>query len=1017
MEWQQTPYTLPLIITGLITFASAFLAYRHRQIPGAIDLLRMLLGITLWSLFYALELQAAYLQDKLLFAKVEYLGIVYVPIGYLLFVLRYFGDIQKLKYPRRTIATLFAIPLITLLLVWTNESHHLIWSRTTLDFYQGAGYLAVEYGLWFWINLSFAYIVLVGSTYLLLRKIFKAQSLYRSQIALLMAGSLFPWLGNALYITGNNPFPNLDLTPFAFAATALFFAWALFRFNFLDIVPVARGVVIEKLEEGVIVVDGLLRVIDINETAVTLLQKDKKSSIGQPLTFDHPQWILLQDILRQSEPTKIELTFGDEYFEVSAIPLENTAGQTKGRLITLHNVTHRKESELLLQKAKEAAEAAVQAKTNFLTNMSHEIRTPLNAVVGMSEMLRQTNLNLNQKEMIEVVARSSHELMLLINNILDFAKLEEDDVTLNEQSFDLVDCIEAALDKVQKPAKEKQLQLSCNIADQTPTQLLGDPVRLRQILVNLLENGIKFAEEGGVDVSVSHVKQKGNVLLQFIVKDSGIGISSEQMEQLFSPFQQGDGSLTRTHGGTGLGLVICKRLVKLMGGNIYLHSTIGEGTAVHFSAQFGIATEAHPPAITLRNQKDTLANKRLLLITTNAASRRHISKEARMAGLEMYAAGSSQEAKYWINKSQPFDAVLLEMALWQEEPNIPAQLLHNKSKMPLPILLLTPEDAKMASAKINDDLFAGFLPYPVVSSQMYDMLLNVLSINQLASPAREIGELMATQHPLRILVVEDNKLNQHILIRMLKNLGYKADCVANGELGVKAVAQTEYDIILMDIQMPVMDGIEATKEIIANTVEEKRPYIIAITAHALEGDREYYLSQGMNEYVSKPVKPNQLVEALYLGIGYKNSALQATKMIDAATPAIPPPSAKPASPTLNTAKKPPIDYDKLAHLVGNDTETFLEMMAPIFLEDTTNILQNMEQAILTSNGKGVQQAAHTLKGSSASMGMTQLFVFSQDIETMGREDNLTQASQIFLEIQAEYSRIEATLAQFMETVV
>lgn len=1013
MVWQQTPYTLPLFITTLICFASAGFTYRQRQIPGASDLYKMLIGITLWAFFYALELQAVQLSTKLFMAKVEYMGIVYVPLGYLLFVLHYFGDIQKLKFPRQSISALFIIPSITLLLVWTNEFHHLIWTVTKLTYNEGRSFLAVEYGFWFWVNIGYAYLVLLASSYLLFRKTLTTQELYRGQIILLIAGSLFPWVGNALYVTGNNPFPNLDLTPFSFAATALFFAWALFRFSFLDIVPVARGLVIEKLAEGVIVLDKLYRVIDINETAVTLLQLNKKEIIGQPLQFDHSQCTSLQNMLQQDPPSKIEMTFSDKVYEASVIQLENANSKSLGRLITLHNVTHRKESERLLQQAKEAAEEAAQAKTNFLTNMSHEIRTPLNAVVGMSEMLRQTTLNPNQKEMINEVSKSSQELLLLINNILDFAKLEEGDLNLNKQPFDLVDCIEASLEKVYAAANDKQLRLSYHIAEQTPTLLLGDPVRLRQILVILLENGIKFTEEGYVELSVrlaNQSQQAKSVNLQFTIKDSGIGISPEKIQTLFSPFQQGDSSMTRAYGGTGLGLVICKRLVELMGGEIHLHSGEGQGTAVHFSANFKISKEANSFVVTLRNHNATLANKRLLLIISDTTCRRQISKEARTAGLEVYAAGSSKEAIYWINKSQPFDAVLLEMAVWQEEPGITAQLLHRESKLPLPIILLKSAEENMSSA-VTKELFAGTLQVPIISSQLYEMLMNVMSVNNFATPVRETGKVMADQHPMNILIVEDNKLNQRILKKMLGELGYEADCAVNGAIGVEAAAKSEYDVILMDIQMPVMDGIEATQEIIAHSPVEKRPYIIAVTAHALEGDREYYLSQNMNAYLSKPVTLNQLVEALYQSIGSKESHLQ-----HAAQKIVSPAASKEPIPTAPTANQP-IDFDELARLVGGDTDKFLELMAPIFLEDTQKILRNLEEAIESTNSKGVQQAAHTLKGTSANMGMPQLSAVSREIEMMANGDDLTNISPKFLEIQAEYRRIETALGRFLSVTL
>ena len=1003
MAWQQSPYVTLLFLTSLITLILIVFIYRHRYIPSRNDLIRLLLAVALWAFFYALELNVVSEQDKLLWAKAAYLGIVFVPISYTLFALNFIGESPLIKHPRRTIAGLLVIPVITLLMVWTNESHHLIWTRTGLELFQGHSYLIVEHGLWFWIHTAYAYLLLVGSTYWLLRKIFITQNQYRGQITLLLLGCACPWLGNILYLTGITPFTRLDPTPFAFTATAFFFAWSLLRFSFLDVLPVARGIVLEKLEEGVIVVDELNRVIDINETAVTIMQTDKKALLGKPLALDHPQYVTLHYILQETQPAKIELDIGEAYYEVSIILLENESDEANGRLITLHNVTQRKETELLLQHAKEAAEAADQAKTNFLTNMSHEIRTPLNAVVGMAEMLRQTNLNPDQQEMINVMAQSSNDLMLLLNSILDFAKLEAGNLTLNRQTFDLVDCIEASLDNLRRAANEKHLRLTYQIEEQTPTWLVGDPVRLRQILVSLVENAIKFTEVGQIEIFIGHTLQNGSVLLQFAVKDSGIGIAADQIQHLFLPFHQVDGSITRAHGGNGLGLVICKRLVSLMGGDIHLHSAIGQGTNVHFSAQFSLATETHPPAVTLRHHKATLANKRLIVVSNDASTRRQISKEARIAGLDVYVAATSQEARYWIANSQPFDVALLETAVWQEEPGIVTQLHDSKTNALLPIILLNPDGTKLPKGA-EFKTFAGCLPLPIVSSQLYDMLMNILSVSNVTTAGQEINEIMGERHPLKILLVEDNKLNRRILIKMLGKLGYKADSAANGALGVDAAAHTNYDVILMDIQMPVMDGIKATEQILASCPADKRPFIIAVTAHALEGDREYYLSVGMNEYISKPITLSQLVEVLYQSIDLKGD-----KAVDSQQSIVPP--------TLTASAGQPIDLEELANLVGENTKQFLEMMTPVFLEDTNNIMRDLTEAIQTTDGKAIQHAAHSLKGSSASMAMTKLAAYSRDLEMMTKADNLSEVPQKFQQIQVEYGRVEAALAKIVKAAV
>lgn len=1025
MEWQLSPYTPPLIAVGFITFVTAVYTYRQRHVFGATNLLVMLLSITIWIWTYAVELSAITLSAKLFWAKVQWTGVFYIPVGYFLFVLKYTGDIWALKKPRQFAYALLVIPLFTLLLAWTSTWHPLIWDATQLVTHQGNVYLHLSYGFGYWVFVAYVYLLLVSGTILLLRKIMATSPQFKGQMILILVSTFFPWLGNFTYITRTNPLPYLDPTPFTFAISILCLAWALFYFNFLNVVPIARDLVMEELETGVLVLDRQNRVVDINATAVSLLKKEKKALLGKTLILDQPQWTSLATALQESHSAKIEMGLNQAHYEVSVTVLDKRKNKASGRLITLHNITTRKETEHLLQRAKEAAEAASQAKTHFLTNMSHEIRTPLNAVVGMTEMLRQTPLNDNQSEMLNVVSNSSNHLVLLINNILDFAKLEAGNLTLNHQSFDLNDCLESASDSVSQAAHKKHLQLTYYLDEQTPTWLVGDPVRLRQILINLLENSIKFTQEGKIELAVTHSMAAGNVMLEFTVRDSGIGIDPGQIQQLFSPFQQADSSMTRAYGGSGLGLVICQRLVAMMGGDIHLHSEPGQGTAVHFTARFNVATEAHPPAVTLSQHNTTLALKRLLVITKDAIERRHISKEARVAGLEVYAAGSVQEAAYWINHSQPFDAVLLDTAVWQEDPAILEHLHHKESQKPLPVVLLVPADS---NPLLTPNPFSGTLHTPVVSSHLYDVLLNVLSTSEAQTFSEGQGQTMAARYPFNILIVEDNDVNRRVLKNMLDKLGYQADVASNGQIAVQAAAQKKYDVILMDIQMPVMDGVEATRHILANCPAAERPYIITVTAHALEGDREYYLSVGMNEYVSKPITMNKLVEVLYQAVKYHAPLAAAPEPDTILESTTEPATILTSINTIDTidtngileqsiVPPSPIDLAELAQLVGENTSEFLQLMTPIFLEDTQQVLQKLADAVQSQDSLEIRHAAHTLKGSSASMAMTKLSEFCRELETMAKENELADTPQKLEQIRAEFSRVEAALAEMVETAV
>ncbi len=536
----------------------------------------------------------------------------------------------------------------------------------------------------------------------------------------------------------------------------------------------------------------------------------------------------------------------------------------------------------------------------------------------------------------------------------------------------------------------------------TPTLLHGDPVRLRQILVNLLENGIKFSEEGNVHIQVEHIQKKADIVLDIVVRDTGIGIPPEQISQLFLPFQQVDGSLTRTHGGNGLGLIICKRLVEHMGGEIYLLSEVGKGTSVHFSVAMGVAAENQTPEITLRKNNTSLTGKRLLIVAKDAAQRRQISKEARMAGLEVYVAGSSQEATYWIENSLPYDMVLLDTAVWHSDPAILTQLKNPETSTPLPSVLIGHDKEMLRQTMLAEpNLFIGTLTLPINGPRMYDLFTSILSVNVSKKSVREAGEVMAERFPLNILLVEDNQLNRRVIQNMLDKLGYKVDTAVNGRLAVEITKKHAYDIILMDIQMPEMDGLTATKHILANCAhDEKRPYIAAVTAHALAGDRESYLAAGMHQYLSKPVTINKLVELLYQGIQFHNN------------PTAPPSIVQVAAPAPDPAKtSEPIDLEELERLVGEDTTEFLEMMTPIFLEDSETLMQSLETAVQTKDAPAIRHAAHTLKGTSASMGMVPLSTLSRELEATAKEEQLEDSPEIFAQIKVEYKRVQVALAE------
>jgi len=592
---------VPLGIAAAVSVLLALFAWRRRPAPDATPFVLLMLAVAEWSLAYALRLAGTDLATKLFWAKVRYLGIVIVPAAWLIFALQYTG---RGKWLTRRNLTLLAIePLCMLLLVWTNDWHGLYWSSVRLDEVGSFATFGSTHGVAFWIHMVYSYLLLLIGAFLFVQALVRSPRLYRGQAVAILGGVLAPLAGNVVSTLGLGPFPHLDLTPFAFTLTGLAMGWGLFRFRLLDIVPVARDVVIESMSDAVVVLDVQDRIVDLNPAAQAILGCTASEVIGQPVTqglSDQPDLVRRYRDVTESH-TEIVLGEGvaQQYYDLRISPLHDRRGRLTGRLIVLRDITERKQAEEELQRAKEAAEAANQAKSEFISFVSHELRVPMTSIIGYAEFLADGavgTVNEVQAEFLGVIASNANRMAALVSDLADISRIESGHLFLGFDALSMAEIVEEVARSTRGQIEAKDQTLSLEIPDDLPL-VWGDHVRLTQILTNLVSNAYKCTPPGGhITIRAEHTANRWDAhddreVVHTTVEDNGIGIRPEDQEKVFRKFFRSKDRESRKATGTGLGLSIAKNLVEIQGGRIWLESEFCKGTTFHFTVPVAEITQ------------------------------------------------------------------------------------------------------------------------------------------------------------------------------------------------------------------------------------------------------------------------------------------------------------------------------------------------------------------------------------------------------------------------------------------